>query len=77
MEPWPAVSPDMNPIEHLWDYMKRKMREQPPTQNSYELFELLTQIWDNISEEHVISLTSSMRRRVTSLLTAAGGHTRY
>ena len=48
MEPWPAVSPDMNPIEHLWDYMKRKMREQPPTQNSDELFELLTQIWDNI-----------------------------
>ena len=25
--PWPAVSPDMNPIEHIWDYLGRKVRE--------------------------------------------------
>ena len=24
--PWPAVSPDMNPIEHIWDYLGRKFR---------------------------------------------------
>ena len=24
--PWPAVSPDMNPIEHIWDYLGRKVR---------------------------------------------------
>ena len=23
---WPAVSPDMNPIEHIWDYLGRKVR---------------------------------------------------
>ena len=25
--PWPAVSRDMNPIEHMWDYLGRKVRE--------------------------------------------------
>ena len=24
--PWPAVSPDINPIEHIWDYLGRKVR---------------------------------------------------
>ena len=24
--PWPAVSPGMNPIEHIWDYLGRKVR---------------------------------------------------
>ena len=24
--PWPAVSPDMNPIELIWDYLGRKVR---------------------------------------------------
>ena len=24
--PWPAMSPDMNPIEHIWDYLGRKVR---------------------------------------------------
>jgi hypothetical protein len=23
--PWPAMSPDMNPIEHVWDFIGRKM----------------------------------------------------
>ena len=23
--PWPAVPPDMNPIEHIWDYLARKL----------------------------------------------------
>jgi len=28
--PWPAMSPDMNPIEHLWDYLARKVNARTP-----------------------------------------------
>ena len=31
--PWPAVSPDMNPIEHIWEYLGRKVRARGNVHN--------------------------------------------
>ncbi len=25
--PWPSLSPDINPIEHVWDYLKKKLHD--------------------------------------------------
>jgi transposase len=36
--PWPAMSPDMNPREHLWDFNGRKINQRNPKyQNIDEL----------------------------------------
>ena len=35
--PWPAVSPDMNTIEHIWDYLGRKVRARGNVHNLRDL----------------------------------------
>ena len=36
--PWPAMSPDMNPLEHVWDFIGRKINQRnPKCQNIDEL----------------------------------------
>ena len=35
--PWPAVSPDMNPIEHIWDYLGRTVRARGNVHNLRDL----------------------------------------
>ncbi|CAF1548932.1 unnamed protein product [Adineta ricciae] len=39
---WPASSPDMNPIEHMWDELERRMKKHHPS-NKEELKQALLQ----------------------------------
>ena len=73
---WPAKSPDMSPIEHLWDDLGRRVRKRNLA-NVRELTEALIEDYNNIDQQVIAELISSMRRRVSSLIDARDGHTRY
>lgn len=74
--PWPALSPDMNPIEHVWDHMKRKIRAQNP-QNLKELAREIIDSWTKMPQSYVKKLIFSMPRRIQALIRARGGTTPY
>ena len=76
--PWPACSPDMNPIEHAWDALGRAIngRNIIP-QTLQQLAQALTEEWDALPQESINNLVDSMTRRVDALIRVRGGHTRY
>ena len=75
--PWPAVSPDMNPIEHLWDYLGRKVRARGNVHNLRDLENALIQEWNNIPYVVIRLYVRSMRGRLAACINSRGGRTRY
>lgn len=76
--PWPAYSPDMNPIEHLWDHLDRQVRTRnPPPQNIAELRQALIDEWHRFPQYRINRLITSMHSRIQALLRSNGYHTRY
>lgn len=75
---WPARSPDMNPIEHVWDLLKRSVKSRmPPPNNLNELRNALLEEWQRLPQETIDNIIRSMPRRMETLIRARGGNTRY
>jgi len=73
---WPAFSPDMNPIEHLWNNLDRRVRNKnPPPATHAQLRAALTQEWASIPQNVIDDLLSSMPRRIKALIQAWSGDT--
>jgi hypothetical protein len=74
----PALYPDLNLIEHLWDEFGRRVRNGlNPPETLDELRRALIQEWYNIPLAFIRNLIGSMRRRCQAVINARGGHTRY
>lgn len=75
---WPARSPDMNPIEHVWDMLKRRVkRSLNPPQNLRELKTALVAAWEEIPQMDIKNIIHSMPDRMQAVIRARGGNTRY
>ncbi len=75
---WTSQSPDLNPIAHLWNHVKRKIEEyeEPPTSVN-ELWEHFQDEWDGIEPNVCQNLIESMPMRIEAVLGAKGGYTKY
>jgi transposase len=76
--PWLALSPDLNPIQHLWDEVQRRLSNfqlRPTTAD--ELAASFLRVWDVIPMTFINRLIHSMNRRCAAAINANGGHTSY
>ncbi|GFX25326.1 transposable element Tcb1 transposase [Trichonephila clavipes] len=71
---WPARSPELSPVEHVWDPVKRKM----PSCHSVHYLELAAQdLWAHLPQDNLRCLINSMPDRVSACIAAGGSPTRY
>ena len=62
---WPALSPDLNPIENLWGILARSVYEKGLQFNSVEdLKTAISDAWIKIGSETLQTLTNSMKQRL-------------
>ncbi|CDQ99500.1 unnamed protein product, partial [Oncorhynchus mykiss] len=57
---WPARSPDLNPIEHIWDIMSRSIHQRHVAPQT--LVDALVQVWEEIPQETIRHIIRSMPR---------------
>ena len=74
---WPARSPDLSPIEYLWDHLGRQVRERHDVNNILDLERAFQAEWVRIPLQVIRKLICSMRCRCLAVLAVNGGHTRY
>ena len=60
--PWPSFSPDLNPVENLWDELERRVKKHQ-SKNLQELELHLTQEWNNIELSVLEKLVDSVASR--------------
>ncbi|GFS51691.1 transposable element Tcb2 transposase [Trichonephila clavipes] len=72
--PWPSRSPNLSPVEHVWDQPKRQM----PSCHSVHDLELAVQdLWAHLPQDNIRCLINSMPDRVAACIAARGGPMRY
>ncbi|GFV98099.1 gag-pol [Trichonephila clavipes] len=65
---WPACSPDLNPIEHVWDILGRRIAARPRSPATVRDLEIaLLEEWNSIPQSLIDNLIASMANRRRSI----------
>jgi transposase len=74
---WPGNSPDLNPIENLWQIMKRKVRRHAP-KSMLDLQYWIKRVWiQEITPNVCQKLVASMPKRIQTVLKNKGQMSKY
>ncbi|UYV66039.1 hypothetical protein LAZ67_3006262 [Cordylochernes scorpioides] len=68
MLPWPPYSPDLSPIEHVWDIIGRRLHALPQPRSEDELWQMVEREWRAIPQEAIHTLIDSLPRRVAACI---------
>jgi transposase len=76
---WPPYSPDMNPIETLWCWMKDWIQDHYPEDylKLNDVRAAVHEAWEAISQDQLDVLIESMPARIQAIIEANGMHTRF
>lgn len=76
--PWPAQSPDLNPIENIWaDVKKRVAERRGDITNKQKLWEAIEEEWEATPKDLCRRLIESIPERLLAVIKAKGGPTKY
>lgn len=70
---WPPQSPDINPIELLWDELDRRVKDLRPTSLG-GLWNSLKEAWNNIGAQTLRKLVERLPKICAAVIKAKGGH---
>lgn len=73
---WPSQSPDLNPIENLWEIVDRKLRTRTYS-NKDDLLAGLQEQWVNLDMNIIDKLIESMPRRCQAVIDNNSYFTKY
>ena len=74
--PWPARSPDLNPIKNIWAWIDKRLVKESIASVT-QLQQALENLWKEFPRELCIQLVESMPRRVCACVKVHGVHTKY
>ena len=72
----PGYSPDMNPIENVWNITKKEIGNQIPCKRK-EMWDRVCDAWYSVAPNVLEEFYNSVPRRISDLYKAKGDATKY
>lgn len=73
---WPSQSPELNPIEHLWEELECRLRVKN-AKNIDEKIDQLQQEWANMDQRVIDNLLNTMHHRCQAVINEKCLPTKY
>ena len=74
---WPGNTPDLNPIENLWDTLKNEVASKQPSSIKH-LQQVIKEPWvKDLTREYCSTLVDSILPCIQIIIDTCGGHTKY